>query len=145
MLLSDGVYFGGQAASYKFAHQAAGCKVGVQKSNDESLRKHKSSAKDNSRRSSPHILLESVETSSRHDESADDREKREEVYTKKHRNLAAISLSKQHDGLSDWFRATGTARTSFGGVLDQVWIVHGAKSAGVFGLVLLDIGLINPF
>lgn len=112
----------------------------MQKSNDESLRKHESRTKDNSRRGSPHILLERVETSSGHDESADDWEKREEVYTKKHSNLAAVSLNKQHDGLSNWF---GACRASFG-VLGQIWIVHGAKSTRVFGLVLLDVGLVNP-
>lgn len=112
----------------------------MQKSNDESLRKHESRTKDNSRRGSPHILLECVETSSRHDKSANDWEKREEVYTEKHRNLAAVSLNEQHNRLSNRCRATGLAF----GVLGQVWIVHGAKSAGVFGLVLLGVGLVNP-
>jgi len=94
VLLLAGVYFCSLAETYKFAHQAARCKVGMQKSNDESLRKHKSRTKDDGRRSSPHILLERVETNSGHDESADDREKREEIYTEKHRNLAAVSLNE---------------------------------------------------
>ena len=129
------------SSTHKLTHQTAGCKVGMKEGDQKPLRKYNASPKDDSGRSSPHILLESVKTGSGHDESADDREKREKVHAKKHSHLAAISSNKKHSCLGYRLRDTGTIVSR---IPDQVWIVHGTQGIGVLRLVLLHISSVNP-
>ena len=129
-------------STHKLTHQTSGCKIGMKEGDQKPLRKYNASSKDDSSWCCPHILLEGVETSSRHDESADHREQREKIYAKKHSHLAAISSNKEHSRLRYRLGDTGTIVSR---IPDQVWIVHGTQGIGVLRLVLLHISGVNPF
>jgi hypothetical protein len=116
----------------------------LQEGDQISAREEQRHGEDSSCRWGADSLTEGVEAGRWKNETADIGHIRQAKNCQRDGSLPTLLRSIQYNGLLEWCLCFGSVDWCAVGVLVEILVVEGAEVVGVFGLVLLDIGLVNP-
>lgn len=116
----------------------------MQERDHVALGEDKAGPENDSRRGRSHGALEGEERSSRHHERTDDGDQREEVSAEEQSSPLAVP-SEEHEECCKAGALGSSDLAVCGGVHGKVGVIHLAQVLGVFMLVLVHVGRVNPF